>query len=310
MALSKLRILNANGPAEMGLLELIRRMKLMEEFGLDVEYLHAADGAKGLQMILDGKADVALQIGFGPSLAAMERGEKLKVIAGANLRAVHCVFTSDKNVTRVADLAGHTIGIGSNGALTHQLMTAILRKCGVDPKSVTFVNIGNSAAVFRAVVDRKVDAGLGEVDNVHQQEEFGIHALPDGDLWDQLPDFTNQASYAPQHVIDTKRDLLVSALAASAKLYRFICSPGSWETFSAAKAAALPDQDPGEAKAQWDFYQKRKPYAVDLVIDEARLRYMQDINIAMGVQSRVLPFGQIADMSLARDAIKRLEGAR
>lgn len=310
MAPSKLRILNANGPAEMGLLELVRRMKLMEEFGLDVEYLHAADGVKGLQMILEGKADVALQIGFGPSLAAMERGEKLKVIAGANLRAVHCVFTSDKKVRRVADLVGHTIGIGSNGALTHQLMTAILMKCGVDPRSVTFVNIGNSAAVFKAVVDREVDAGLGEVDNVHQQEEFGIHALPDGDLWDQLPDFTNQASYAPQHVIDTKRDLLVSALAASAKLYRFICSPGSWEIFSAAKAAALPDQDPGEAKAQWDFYQQRKPYAVDLAIDETRLRYMQEINIAMGVQSRVLPFGQIADMSLARDAIRRLEGAQ
>ncbi len=309
MAIGRLRVLNASGPAEMSLLELIRRMRLMEDVGLDVEYLHAPDGQKGLQLILDDKVDVALQIGFGPVLAAIERGERLKMIAGANLRAVHCVFTSDRNVTRVADLAGRSIGIGSSGALTHQLMTAILMKSGVDPRNVTFVNIGNSEAVFRAVVERRVDAGLGEVDNVHQQSQFGIRALADGDLWDQLPQFPNQGSYATQQAIEEKRELIVAALLASARLFRFICSPGSWETFSAARAAALPDADPGEAKAQWEFYQQRQPYALDLMLDEARLTYMQEVNIAMGAQSRILPYGEIADMSLAREAIRRLDGA-
>ena len=306
-ALRPLRIINANGPAEMGLQELMKRMKLMEEQGLDVTYVNASDGQKGLDKLLAGEGDVCLQIGFGPSLAAIERGEKIKVVAGANLRAVHVVFTSKPDVRRVKDLEGCSVGIGSRGALTHQLMTAILMKAGADPSKVDFRTVGNSFAVFKAVVARTVDAGLGEVDNLHQQSQFNIHALEDGDLWDQLPEFTNQASYATQRAIDEKRDLLVGALAASAKLYRFICSPRSWDTFFAARMAATPDADPGEAKAQWNFYQERKPYAVDLVIDEDRLTYMQKVNLAMGTQTRILPFAEVADMSLAREALNRLK---
>jgi len=36
------------------------------------------------------------------------------------------------------------------------------------------------------------------------------------------------------------------------------------------------------------------------------LRYMQAVNVSFGVQSGILPFAQVADMSLAADALKLL----
>jgi ABC-type nitrate/sulfonate/bicarbonate transport system substrate-binding protein len=306
-SLKPLRIINGNGPAEQSLQELTRQMGFMEEFGIEPEYIGSPDGRKGLAMLLAGDGDVCLQLGFGPALAAIEQGTQLKILAGANLRTVHALFSSSPRIRRVKDLEGARVGIGSPGALTHQLITAVLLKVGADPKKVDFVSVGNSHDVFKAVTTREVDAGLGEVDNLHQQAEFGIHALEDGDLWDQLPEFTNQASYATQKSIEAKRELIVGALAASAKLYRFICGPDSWPALDAARRAALPHLDPKEGVAQWDFYQKRKPYCVDLVIGEERLDYMQKLNVAMGLQTKVLPFSQTADMSLARDAIKLLE---
>ena len=46
--------------------------------------------------------------------------------------------------------------------------------------------------------------------------------------------------------------------------------------------------------------------SVDLVLSEARIDYMQRLNMAVGVQDRLLPFAEVADMSLARDALKLL----
>ena len=46
--------------------------------------------------------------------------------------------------------------------------------------------------------------------------------------------------------------------------------------------------------------------SADLVITEERVRYMQDLNVSLGVQKRVLPYEQVCDMSLARDAVKLL----
>src|SRR5262245_5803868 len=51
---------------------------------------------------------------------------------------------------------------------------------------------------------------------------------------------------------------------------------------------------------------EHKPFAVDLVLSPERVRYMQDLNVSLGVQKSVLPFERVCDMSLARDAVKLL----
>ena len=70
------------------------------------------------------------------------------------------------------------------------------------------------------------------------------------------------------------------------------------------RQAAVPTPDLHAAQAQWKFYQERKPYALGLVIGEDRMRYMQEINIAMGLQTRILPFRDVADMSVAEAALR------
>ena len=62
-----------------------------------------------------------------------------------------------------------------------------------------------------------------------------------------------------------------------------------------------------EGEAQWNYIQKFKPYAVDLTLDEERLRYMQQLNVDLNVQGKVLPYAQVADMSLAREALALLK---
>jgi hypothetical protein len=96
-------------------------------------------------------------------------------------------------------------------------------------------------------------------------------------------------------------------LAAYCKCYRYIQEPASLADYIKARQTSLH----GDAKAaaagassEWRFNQRYKPYATDLLLSQARVDYMQQLNIRFGVQKRLLPYDTVADMSLARDAVK------
>jgi NitT/TauT family transport system substrate-binding protein len=245
--------------------------------------------------------------GFPQVLPAIERGGKLKIVAGALLVPVQGVYSSKPEIQSIKDLEGKAVGSGSPGSLLYQGMVALLRKHGVDEKKVQFVNIGSSPDVFRAVVRGTVDAGMAEVDVYDQQKQFGVHILKEGRLWDELPNFTWQAAYTTDQVIKDKRDTLVRALASLAKLYRYVSTPESWDSFNRGRTAFAGKEDPVPARTYWNFIQERQPFAVDLVLDEARINWVQELNVSLGLQKRIVPYDQVADMSIARDAIKLLQ---
>ena len=74
------------------------------------------------------------------------------------------MFTGKSYVNSLKDLEGRTVGIGSVGALAHQL---ILTRCCAstmwdDQQGQPFVNIGSTAAIFRAVSAAKVPSMLDQ----------------------------------------------------------------------------------------------------------------------------------------------------
>jgi ABC-type nitrate/sulfonate/bicarbonate transport system substrate-binding protein len=299
----KINVVNTSGNTNVVLATLLKQEGIFEQLGLDANILHVSDGSKLIGSLLSGEMDMCALSGFGQVLPAIEKGAKLKILAGGALLALQAILTRNPAIKSVKDLEGRTVGTGSIGALLHQLVVALLRKKGVDEKKVTFVNVGSSTDVFRAVAAGTVDAGPSEV---WQQGRFGTRMLEDGQFYADLQEYTYQASYGSDRAIAAKREAVVRMLAAYGKLYRFLGEAQSRTPFVKAFATATGKDDREEAEAQWKFYQDHKPFAVDLVLSEERVRYMQDLNVSLGVQKRVLPYEQVCDMSLARDAVKLL----
>ena len=302
--MSEIRIVDAGGPHERVNIALMNRMGWWDRVGIHPIKTYVDNGGQAAGLLLGGKVDVAMQVGFGPMLAAIDNGAAFKVIAGANLLAVHAVYSKNPDIRSLRDLEGRTVGTGRLGALTHQLIYAALLKAGVDPAKVTFVPQGNSASIFRALLAGELDAGFGETDVYNHQDHYGVHALEGGVLWRELPDFPNQASVARQDAIEGKRDALVRTLAAHALLYRYLHDPASWDDYAVAWQEALPHQPLAEGRVLWQFYQDYRPYAADLLLPEAKLSFIQNLNVTMGQQRRVWPFADITDMSMVRDALK------
>ena len=160
--------------------------------------------------------------------------------------------------------------------------------------------------MFRAVVAGTVDAGPGDIDFYARQAQYGVHTLSDGELWKELPQYANQAIFASERAIADKRDTLVRALAAYARLYRFTAMANSRDVWIKARAIAMGKDSPEEAEAQWRFFQSPGRLATNLILDPQKIDYVQTLNLKLGVQNRMLPLSQVADMSLARDALKLL----
>jgi NitT/TauT family transport system substrate-binding protein len=306
--LRPVRIVSAQGNQVVTMQELVKQQGYPEELGIDPEILTVGDGTKLIAALLSGSSDVCVFAGFSQTLAAIEKGARMKIIAGASITGQQAVFSAKPDIKSVADLAGKTIGVGALGAQLHQVMIALLRKKGVDVSGVRFVNIGSSADVFRAIVAKTVDAGPAQADIFDQLEKYKIHVLDGGTFTRDLPEYTWQASFAMDRFIAGNRDLLVRVLAAYGKAYRFVQSdPASKEAFIHARWQALGganfDLAAAEAASQWQFVQDNKPYALDLRISPERVDYMQRLNVDVGAQRKVLPYEQITDMSLAADAV-------
>jgi NitT/TauT family transport system substrate-binding protein len=304
-ALKPVNIVNTASNTTFALQELLKQQGYLREFGLEATTLNVGDGVKLLSALLSGASDICLLSGFGQIFPAIDKGGRFKLIAGGGILPAHAVYSRNDAVKTLKDLEGKYVGCGAPGALLHQFMVAALRKHDVDLKKVQFVNIGSSADVFRAIAAGKVDAGPSMIDASAEMHKYNVHIV--AELWKEIPEFSWQGSYTTDAAIDKKRDELVRTLAAYAKLYRFISGPDSREPFIRAYMTAIKQADPAQAEIQWRFAQDNKgAYSVDLVMSEERIRYMQQLNVDTGVQKTILPFDKVADMSLARDALKLL----
>jgi ABC-type nitrate/sulfonate/bicarbonate transport system substrate-binding protein len=302
-----IKIANASGALTQTMTALMRQQRFLESFDLSPDILEVADGSKILGAVISNTVDVCMMSGFGQVFPAVERGGGLKVIGGALLSPTIALFTGKPNINSLKDLEGRTVGIGSVGALAHQLVLTLLRKHHVDDSKVTFVNIGSTAAIFRAVSAGAIDAGPGEASLVGAAAQYHVRAIPNGIMAAELPDFTYQGSWASDVAIRTKRDLLVRALAAHAKLYRFIQSPQAKEPFIRARRSVFPTASQADHEADWNYVQTYKPLAVNLALSPQRIQYMQQLNVGFKIQKTVLPFDRVADMSLAADALRLLK---
>ncbi|MGH9326525.1 MAG: ABC transporter substrate-binding protein [Terriglobia bacterium] len=180
---------------------LMRQKKFLESLDLTPEVLAVADGSRILGGVHSGSIDVSVMSGFGQVFPAIERGADLKIIIGAALLPLLALHTAKGSVRRLKDLEGKKVGVGSIGALVHQLTVTLLRKFSVNISRLRFVNIGSSADIFRAVTARTADGGAGPASLVDDAESYKVSAIPKGNMTAELKEFTYQAGWTSSRTI-------------------------------------------------------------------------------------------------------------
>ena len=141
---------------------LTQELGFYNEEALDVELQDHAGGAKALQALVGGSADVVS--GFYDHTIQMAAEGRELVAFVTMLRFPGLVLVTSPQaaatVTTIADLKGRIAGVTTAGSSSQMLLTYMLQRHGVPVDSVSISAIGSAATAIAAVERGKVDAGM------------------------------------------------------------------------------------------------------------------------------------------------------
>lgn len=128
--------------------------------GLDVEIVDFAGGARALQAVVGGSADV-VSGAFEHNINMQAKGQPMRafVLQGRAPQIVLAVNTKTMpNFKSVADLKGKKIGVTAPGSSTNIMANYVIGKAGLKPADVSIVGVGASQGAVAAMRSGQIDA--------------------------------------------------------------------------------------------------------------------------------------------------------
>ena len=141
-------------------LTIAEQLGYFKDEGLQVEISDFAGGAKALQALVGGSADV-VSGAFEHTINMQAKGQNIIafVLQGRAPQIVLGVSTKNMpNFKSVADLKGKKIGVTAPGSSTNMMANFVLAKAGLKPTDVSFIGVGTAAGALAAVRSGQVDA--------------------------------------------------------------------------------------------------------------------------------------------------------
>lgn len=224
----------------------VAKEKFFRDAGLDVELVAPADPNDPPKLVAAGKADLA--VSYQPQLhvqvAAGLPLARIGTIIATPLNAL--VVLADGPIRTVADLKGRKVGY-SVGGFEDAILGAMLTAHGVDPDTVTMINVNFSLSP--SIVSGQVDAVIGAYRNF-ELNQMDIVGKP------------GRAFYPEEHGVPAYDELIVAAhrerlqdprfaafIAALERGVQFLINhpDESWQAF----IAAYPNLDDDLNRRAW-----------------------------------------------------------
>ena len=286
--------------------ELMRQQGLFQTFGLDAEFVNVADGSKLMGALLSGSSDICMISGFSQVLAAIEKGGKLKLVAAARYLVEDAIYTKKPEIKRLAGPGGpHR---------RHRLA----RRAPASHDGGGAAQGGHRRKEGAVRQHRQQRRRVPRRGRRHRRRRHR-RSPTSTTTWTSTACTRSRTACCGPRCPNTPIRRATRPTAPSRRSATSWCArsrptpsstasspaPNSKDAFTRARAAVLK-KSANEGEAEWNFIQKYKPYALDLMLSEERIRYMQELNVELGLQKKVLPYNQVVDMSLAQEAVKLL----
>lgn len=128
--------------------------------GLDVEISDFAGGAKALQALVGGSADV-VSGAYEHTINMQAKNQAIRefVLMGrAPQIAVGVSTKTMPNYKTLADLRGKKIGVSAPGSSTNMVANLVLSRAGIKASEVSYVGVGTAAGALAALRSGQIDA--------------------------------------------------------------------------------------------------------------------------------------------------------
>src|SRR3954463_6671245 len=146
-------------------LTVTERLGYFKEAGLDVEISDFAGGAKSLQALIGGSADVVTG-SFDHTIQMQAKNQHIvAVVQLGRFPGFALALRKEKaaNYTGPKDLKGMKIGVTAPGSSTHFMVLYMMAQAGLKPDAASFIGTGSGGTVVAAVQHGEVD-GISNAD--------------------------------------------------------------------------------------------------------------------------------------------------
>ena len=130
-----------------------------KERGLEMEEIWLKGDANALRAVISGDGDICA-IGLTTMLPAIIAGAEIASVGSWQPVVDYQIVGKKGVVGALSDLPGKTMSSAAPQGLTTELPRMVLRKHGMDPDAVKFLQVGGHAARLKAVVAGKTQAAM------------------------------------------------------------------------------------------------------------------------------------------------------
>lgn len=141
-------------------LTLAEQLGYFKAEGLEVEISDFAGGARALQAVVGGSADV-VSGAYEHTINLQNKGQVFQAFVLQGRAPQIALGISNKTLPgykSVADLKGKKIGVTAPGSSTNMMANLVLSRAGIKAGDVSFIGVGTSAGALTALRSGQIDA--------------------------------------------------------------------------------------------------------------------------------------------------------
>jgi NitT/TauT family transport system substrate-binding protein len=190
---------------------------LFARHGVDVEALYIASGTTGMASLVAG--DIQFSVSTGPDAAGVHAGGAPAVLLMGWINTFPNLFMVEPSITSPAQLRGKPIGISRLGTQAHVSARLALKKWGIEPDEVQFIQLGGVPEILAGMQAGAVVGGAFSPPTNIRARQAGFHAL--GDLAQMGIPYQSTGLVALQPYVDANPEAtrrVVRALLEGIKL--------------------------------------------------------------------------------------------
>lgn len=141
-------------------LTITEQLGYFKDEGLEVEISDFAGGAKALQAVVGGSADVCSGA-FEHTINMQSKNQYFRAFVMQGRTPQVAFAVSNKTMPHyktIADLKGRKIGVSAPGSSTNMMANLLLTRGGLKPEDVSFIGVGVAAGALTALRSGQIDA--------------------------------------------------------------------------------------------------------------------------------------------------------
>ena len=148
-----------------------------KKYGVDLELILIQAGSPNIQALLGGSLQLT-QTAASSSVIAAARGAPVVIVATLENK-LPMLLVSRPEIKEPQQLRGKMIGINRFGGSNDAAVLMAIKSWKMDPKDITMLQTGGTAARMAALLSNKVAATVQSYPEIYQARKLGMNVLAD-----------------------------------------------------------------------------------------------------------------------------------